>query len=520
VLLYAFCMLYLIPVFPHFLSANELTRWASVAGVAEHGSFEVSWAESVIGPPMDVSQYAGKQYSNKAPALTFLSVPAYLAARLVLGPPTTHNLRWSLYAVRSLTVTFAAVALGLLMARSTGNDPFSVATLLFATPVFLYGALYFSHVLAAACLFAAYLLVLRDPPAQPGLPRHCLAGAMAGLATMADYTVILGVAAMAGALLLLPGRWKRVAWFTVGGVPAAVVLAVYNWALFGSPFALSVAREAAVNLASERSIGVFGITWPTVSRLAAVLGSPSRGLLFYSPILVFGLVALLPRPRRSAAGWFRLVFVACLVLAMAGYQSSHGGWGMGSRYLIPALPFLVEAAYDRGARSGWLTSGCLAFSLVLSVTPLLAFPFAPEFIPFPHASFTRPFLAAGFVTPNWGYPLAPGIVSLLPVVVAAAAALVLASAGLTRRAALGALGGLVLAAGVVLAPVADTPTVAAIRALVLDTSFRPEDRVGAMAARAGDPGARAQLEGLRATVQPTRSVGPDDWPYLPRSPGR
>jgi len=510
-LLYGACMLYLVPVFPHFLSANELTRWASAAGTVEHGSLAVTWAEPIIGPPMDVAPYRGLMYSNKAPALTVLSVPPYLATRAILGPPTRANLRWSLYLVRVLTVTLAGVVLGLLLYRSCHQDAFALATLLFGTSVFLYGALYFSHVLAAACLYGGYVLVLRRPQQVISVRRHLLAGAVAMVAATADYQVALGVVVMAGALMFLPGGLRRTMLLAAGGAPIAALLAVYNYALFGSPFALSVMHGAFPNLANERASGVAGFSWPSLSQLAALLASPSRGLLFYSPVLVLGLVALIPR-RREPAAWFRLSFVVALVLAMAGYQYSHGGWGMGSRYLIAALPFLVEAAHDRGVGAGFLASACLAYSVVLCVTPALSFPFAPEFIPFPHASLIRPFLAAGFATPNWGYPLIPGVVSLVPVVAAAGAALALGCAT-GWRSVIGGLAGLLLALAIVAAPVRDTASEASFRALVLDTSFSPADRLGSLMRASADPTERAQLQRLRETVAATRAVGPDDWPY-------
>ncbi len=512
-------MLYLVPIFPHFLSANELTRWASAAGVVENGSFAVGWAAPIIGPPMDVAQYRGALYSNKAPALTVLSVPAYALGRPVLGPPTRANLRWSLYVVRVLTVTTAALALGLLLRHNCDEDPFALSTLLFGTSVFLYGDLYFSHVLAAACLYGAYTLALRRPVQEVSVPRHLAAGAVAAVALTTEYPAAVGVIALAVATLFLPRGGRRTALLVAGAVPIAALFAVYNHALFGSAFALSVMREAAPILANERAIGVLGISWPSLSRLATLLASPSRGLLLYSPVLVLGVVALVPR-RREPAAWFRASFVAALVLAMSGFQSSHGGWGMGSRYLILALPFLVEAAHDRGAGRGLIAAACLAYSVVLCVTPALSFPFAPEFIAFPHATLTRAYLAAGFATPNWGYPLLPGVASLAPVVIAACAGLALGCEA-TRRALIGALAGLLLGCAFVAAPVPDTATASSFRALVLDTSFTPGDRLGALMQASDDAGERSTIAGLRETVAATRAVGPDDWPYLrahPRSP--
>ena len=514
-LLYAFCSLYLLPVFPHFLSANELTRWAAVAGLVERGSLDVAWATPLIGPPMDVARHGAHLYPNKAPGLTFLSLPAYLVARPFLGPPSTGNLRWSLTVMRLVTVTLPGLLLGLLLARSTGDDSFAVVSLLFATPVFVFGTLYFSHVTAAALLYGAYLLALRGRAGPQALGRTAMAGFLAGLAVVTEYPAALGAVILGGLLLSFPDRVRRFGAYVAGGVPWGIALALYNRALFGSYLSLSTANEAAANLAAQNAHGIFRVVWPTWLGLSTILTSPSRGLLFFSPVLALGFVALVPRTRRAPDAWFRFLFVLLLVLAMAGYPMPSGGWGVSSRYLILTLPFIVEAAHDRGVVPGFLSTLLLAFSVVLCVVPALTFPLAPEFFRFVHAGFSRPLLAAGFATPNLGSFVTPGLASLLPVVLAAAVAFAIGGAGSPRRTIAGALVGVALGAGVVFAPVQGTPIERATRALFLDSYFRPEDRLGALARATPDPAERAQLEELRTLVPATRRVGPDDWPYGP-----
>jgi hypothetical protein len=512
-LLYAFCSLYLLPVFPHFLSANELTRWAAVAGFVDRGSFDVAWATPLIGPPMDVARHGAHLYSNKAPGLTFLSIPAYLAARPFLGPPTTGNLRWSLTVMRVATVTLPGLLLGLLMARSTRDDSFAVVSLLFATPVFVFGTVYFSHVTATALLYGAYLLALRGPSGPHTLGRVALAGFLAGLAVVTEYPAALGVVILGAVLLFGRDRGKRLAAYGAGGLPWAVGLALYNRAMFGSLVSISTANEAAANLAAQASHGIFGVVWPTLSGLSTILTSPSRGLLFFSPVLVLGVVALVPRSVRAPDAWFRFLFVVLLVVAMGGYPMNHGGWGVSARYLILTLPFIVEAAHDRGVVPGFLSTLLLAFSVVLCVVPALTFPLVPELFRFVHAGFSRPLLEAGFATPNLGWFVTPGLASLLPVALAAGAALAIGGAGAPRRTFAAALVGVALAAGVVFAPVQDTPVERATRALFLDSYFRPADRLGALARATSNPTERAELEELRTLVPGTRRVGPDDWPY-------
>jgi len=384
-----------------------------------------------------------------------------------------------------------------------------------APATLVYGALLFSHVTVAALLVAAFELLVPRSPRVPGLRAPLLAGALCGLATLTEYPAGLATAVLGLGVLAGPARWRKLAAFVAGGLPFAAGLAVYNRALFNSALSLSSANEAYADTATLASRGLFGITGPTVESVFTLLASPSRGLFFFSPVLVFGLVALWPRgdgPGRTRA-LVRLAVVGTLGLAMLAYPANAGGWCVGARYLVAIVPFLVLAAAERGVRPGATFAASLAFSAVLCVLPLLTFPFAPREFTFVHATLVRPFLAASFATPNLGSWVTPGLVSLLPVVVAAVAAVALALLGGGRRALAGAMGGALLATGIVLAPVHDTVAMQAFRALLLDTHFHPAGRLQRLAAESADRQLRAQLVELAELCDGTRQLAPDDWPY-------
>src|SRR5207248_7632785 len=99
----------------------------------------------------------------------------------------------------------------------------AVTILLFATPLFAYGLLNFSHALTAAAVFIAWHLLFVDP--SPA--RDIAAGALIGLATISEYpTAIAGV-------VLIALAWRRAHRVIIGGLPFAVLLAMYNRAAFG-----------------------------------------------------------------------------------------------------------------------------------------------------------------------------------------------------------------------------------------------------------------------------------------------
>lgn len=509
------CTLYLVPVFPHYPSANEISRWVLVAGLWERGEAEVSWAVPLIGPLVDASRVGGSIYPNKAPGLALIAAPGYLLARLFLGPPSHRNARWSLYAMRVFGATIPLALLGLLMMRRTNGDPLALGSLLLATPVFAYGTLLFSHVSATACLYAAYLLLFGERREPQELGRCLAAGALCGLATTTEYTVAVGTAILAFGILASPQRWPRLTAFVIGGAPFAALLAFYNYALFGSPFSLSSAHEASAVTAALASEGVFGISWPTFDSTWRILFSPSRGLMFFSPILAIALWAVVPRRGDNVASWMRLALaVAPLLLAM-GYGGNHGGWSVGARYALLAVPFLIEAVWVRKPRAGGAIATLFVISMVLCVAPLFTFPFPPPQFPWVHAHFVRPLLAEGFLTPTLGNWVVSGWWALTPVLAALAAAVPL-TLGWSRRVAVGTLSGVLVATAVFFVPVPDNPAQTMLRAVLLETNFRPSGRLESMVSSGVMDASAAQA--LGEMIQATRTLAPDDWPYHPATP--
>ena len=101
--LYLCVALYLVPVFPHGGSANELTRWATAASLVEKHTFELSWILPLVGPIVDTAKVGEHTYSNKAPGPLLIAVPAYAAVRIFTGPPDASNMRisWTIDAMAS-----------------------------------------------------------------------------------------------------------------------------------------------------------------------------------------------------------------------------------------------------------------------------------------------------------------------------------------------------------------------------------------------------------------------------------
>lgn len=505
--LFGLLALLLVPAFPHFVSPNETTRWALAAALVEEGTLEVTGPARLLGPRMeDVAAVDGRLYSNKAPGAALAALPGYLAARPLVGPPSPGALRPALWAMRLTAATVPVLLLALALFRFAPPDgrPGALFALLFATPLLAYALLLFSHALVAAALAGAWLALFgRDAGGSPA--RDVAAGALLGLAVFSEYP-----AAIPALVLVAVAGWGRPARFlrvVLGGLPFALALGAYNALCFGGPFRLSSGLEKDAAFRELARQGLFGIGIPSPSILLRLLLDPSKGLLVLSPfLLAFPFAAAASRRHLAPRAFVALVAVpVAVLLTYGGYPNWHGGFTVGARYLVAALPFLVlPFAFFRW---GPVTTALAGASTAAVALTTLVFPFVPPGFPLPWGSFAAPLLSQGLVAPNllhlvWK-PLAIAVPFLL-VLLAAAAAL-----GRERLSPFLAGAALWTAAGLLLPAAAPLPPPLVVqRGYVEEVYFLRE---GALA--------RSMPEGvpvpprLRARLEAEKALPPTPWPF-------
>lgn len=498
--IYALIAILVVPIFPHFVSPNEFTRWTTAVALVEMQTFEVTELLPLLGGNMeDVSVVQGHYYSNKAPGGVLAGLPAYAIARAIAGPPSPGNMRVTLSAMRLLASTVPLLLLALLLVRvceRLGGEQTAAAVvaLLFGTPLFAYGLLNFAHALTAAALFAAWALLF----AQPSEKRDLIAGALIGLAVLSEYP-----AAIAGAVLVVFAATdgKKLLRVIAGGLPFAVALAVYNRALFGSAFSLSSGFERDPQFREMAKHGVFGVGLPDPVALMQLLFGPTRGLFVFSPILLLALFAA-PRMRNVMAPrmfWSLVAVPAVVVLFYSGYPNWHGGWTVGARYLVPALPFL--AVFVAFARPGWLSSLLIGASVLASVVTSIVFPFVPPDVALPWGTFAGPLMSRGLIAPNLLHLAARPLAIAVPLILCTAAILVA-----VRKRAMVVVGAVVWMLLAMLVPV--SPRVAVQRAFIEEVYF---ERTGAID-RATPAGARVS-PALLERARSAKGLPPPSWPF-------
>ena len=214
------------------------------------------------------------------------------------------------------------------------------------SPVSAYAGAYYSHQLSAAFLVAAFLLVKTDQ--VPSAGRLLLAGFCMGFAVLCEYSVLL----VAGVLFVYAlyrmiklGVWPRILWVMASAGAVGACLAVYNTTVFGGPFNLGY--EYSELWSAQHQTGFMSLTMPSWDAIWGITFSPFRGLFYLSPVLLLSLPGFIfwwKSRQFRAEFWAAAASVAAMFFFNASSAMWWGGFAVGPRYFLPALPFIAIAA--------------------------------------------------------------------------------------------------------------------------------------------------------------------------------
>ena len=371
------------------LGSNQTSHFALVRALAS-GTTKI---DAYHTQTEDLAYIRGHYYSNKAPGMALVATPAYVvlhgigavsAANRETGskPKGEVLVVWALSLLTAALPAAIIVLLTWIVAASLapGFATLTAATVAFGTLLFPFGTMFFSHELAAALLFTAFVLLWLDTEhTQPRWWLPLVAGALAGFAGACEYPAILGTAVLFGYVLARRRDFWSAAAYAGGVVVGLLPLAAYNLWAFGSLTSLSYSdgvlgyTPTGAPVVGGVSPHFFGVDVPSPSVAIGLLVSP-KGLLTLTPVLaasVFGLVLLYRRGSRAEA-----VAAAAIVvldyLYVAGYYQPLGGWVPGPRYMIDSLPFLgfpLALAFARLPRTTLvLAAGSTLTMLLATVT--------------------------------------------------------------------------------------------------------------------------------------------------------
>lgn len=332
-------------------------------------------ADQCLAGSVDHADYGGHLYSDKAPGVSVLAVPAAELFGLRAPADWHHNSDFRLWAARVATGGVALLLCAFLLGRIAeglvpGTGGATLVAFALGTEAAALAVDNFAHVPAAALSFCAFVLAWSRRP--------FLAGLIAGLAGLVEYETGL-VALVLGGYVLLTGA-RALGRYALGVLPAALALGAYDAAAFGSPFHLSY-RYVADQFSANQAAGFFGIHAPSWHAAQLVLAG-DRGLLYDSPFLLAAACGLVLLARRLPA---EIAVCALVVLAFGaldvGYFDPYGGDSPGARFVVPALPFLVLGLPAAFRRFRALTAALVAVSVVASTAIALSWPAAVNAAP-------------------------------------------------------------------------------------------------------------------------------------------
>jgi hypothetical protein len=391
--------------FPRWGDWNQNSRLDLTMAIVDQGTLSIDAYADNTG---DYAVYEGHKYSDKAPGASFLGVPVYYAFRSVVR-------------VLDLESKMAGVASGSAVADTMeGEDSASVArkayqaaalyiTMLFvsalptallgvllynvvqaitpapthrlgvvllyalATGAFPYANSFMGHQLVASLLFAAFYLLLQVRAGEASVPRLLSIGFLLGYALITEYSAALIVVPLVGyaALYRLHARRGSLLWLVCGALPPLVMLAAYDYIVYGTVVPVGYWYSALWQ--AEHATGFLSLTYPRPRVIWELTFGTYRGLFSLSPALLYAMPGFAylwqVRHQRPEGALSLTASVAYLAFNSASCMWG-GGFAVGPRYLLPALPFFVwpiAYALRRHPRRGLVLYWLLGILSLLSV---------------------------------------------------------------------------------------------------------------------------------------------------------
>lgn len=413
------------PYFEELRSPNPLSRTYLTRALVDHHSVSIEDVEREWGGVMDRARRGAHTYCDKAPGSSFLLVPVYAVLKAVSPGRVEHRplLMWGSLWLGVFPTLLALACLDALMLwlgllRSTRRVALCAWGL--GSVGVPFELLFFGHQLAACMIvFALWAGVAAVRTGKR--PAMMLAGLAAGLAVITEYPstlLIVFVAALCAALWVrqrgAAGVGAFVVWVTLGAALPLGLGMAYHQAAFGGPLTTGYAFIENPFFASIHHKGLMGISLPKAEGLFGTLLSSNRGLFYFQPYLLLFPVGLAVWWRDRQRAWAAALGAALLVYGMfaAGFGYWLGGWSLGPRHLVPAVPLAVLAfarALDglEKARPGMasLVRGLVVWSITVVGLACMTHSGYPEELVHPFFEMTLPLAVGGYFPYSLGTAL-------------------------------------------------------------------------------------------------------------------
>jgi hypothetical protein len=313
----------------------------------------------------------GTLFTTVPPGSSLLALPVYLIPSLFISHPTDFAMQLLGKVSAAAMMAVAAAFIYLAARRLWDRRAARILTIVFAlgTGVFSMASQQLINFTGSLlCLSVGVYLLVRGNSKKGYLLGAGFAFAFAGLCQPINLLIL----AVFG-LYVLRRRFRDVYTYALGALAPVLFLLAYNWHCFGSPlkngepfgfgFMLTGSWAQAVKVPYSRFIQT-----PIYKGLPGQLISPSRGIFFFSPILLFAFYGLYLVWRKKTDSILVYGLLACVPpLIVSGMWTDWiGGNSYGYRITLSAIPFLV-LALGPTIREVWASKALKIIFIVLLV---------------------------------------------------------------------------------------------------------------------------------------------------------
>lgn len=399
---------------------NEAARFDQIRSVTEHGEW---WIDGFSSNTGDVVRVGGHIFPDKSPGTTLIGLipwTFFRAAFRVLPLSEDQQLVLVTYALTVLMSGLPTALTALLILRFLARNGWTAETSTLVslgyglgTIAFPFATTFFGHQLAALFAFAAFSLVWESRGrAEDSLFRLAGAGLLIGFLPLLEYPAAIA-SSLIGLYSILTLGLRASLPLIAGSIVGVAPLPFYNLVAFGNPTSISYT----FHLQKGSNFPDFKVSGPRLDALAHITFRPERGLFYANPWLMFMAAAPFLARRVQGAGREMCLFAAIffgLLLFNAGYGETFiywgGGYSVGPRYLLVALPFaaVLAGVALRSRRLRPLAGAFIVGSILLMLPAAAVEPRLPYEAPDPFLSFYWPlFSRANFSInpiPTFGSP--------------------------------------------------------------------------------------------------------------------
>lgn len=339
-----------------FESTNSTSRYALVEAIVEDNTFSFNHVLAKFSSA-DIVSYNGKIFSIFTPGVSFVGIPFYLIGK-VLGLPQLFTYFSTL--VFAILNAYLITRLGIRLGANMYAAIIGGVSFLFATSALAYAFSFTQHHISTALI----LLALLNSLSQRTFLNNLLFGLYFGAGVLMDIPnglIMLPLVAYVlykhfsfgeiGNNIKLSVKLNFIA-LLIGLIPLLLLFGLYNYQISGSytKFPQSIGRvdyteEGVVERRKESGQKdpfekkSYYNTRKQLNGFYTLLISNERGWLYYSPIIVVGILGLILGLRKKENKTLIFLGVSIALFCIVSYASfgdPWGGWSFGPRYLIPA----------------------------------------------------------------------------------------------------------------------------------------------------------------------------------------